>query len=209
MFGLAAIAAVAAMAFVGASSAMAESTLLCTTDTPALAPSAAECTQPAEVHYTSVNEAGASAKATLLNSISNVECNVLILGTVQQGLKTNGPVPITVTKENLQYTNCSPCTVTTEEGGTILVLKLKSAGLELADVTGDGFKVKVVCLGFIKCIYNAAGLSGHGLGPLATGGNGHVTYTKAKVTSESGGLCPAEAFLDALFKDLTKTYIRN
>jgi hypothetical protein len=58
-------------------------------------------------------------------------------------------------------------------------------------------------------VYVAEGLLGHGLGPLVTGSNDHVTFTGAKVKSESGGLCPEEAFLDALFRDLTKTYIRN
>jgi hypothetical protein len=209
MFGLAAIAAVAAMAFVGASSAMAESTLLCTTDTPALAPSAAECTQPTELHYLSVDAAGNPAKIIWLNSLVNVECNALLLAILLPGLKTNAPADLHIAAANLQYTNCSPCTVTTEAGGLLLILKLKNSGLELGDVTVDGLKVKVVCLGFIKCVYNSANLVGHFLGPLATGGNDHITYTANEVTSESGGLCPEKALLHALFRDLTKTYIRN
>jgi hypothetical protein len=98
--------------------------------------------------------------------------------------------------------------VTTEAGGLLLILKL-SPGPELGNVLFDGLKVKVVCLGFIKCVYSGVNLVGHLLGPLITGGSDHITYSGNEIKSESGGLCPEKAFLDALFKDLSKVYIRS
>jgi len=202
MFGIAAIAAVAAMAFIGASTASAGSTLLCTKNTVSLTPSAAECAAPTSVHYESVG------KGTLLNSTINVECNILISGTAAAGLVTNGPVAIAVAIAGLKYTNCSNfCTATTLEGGTILVLK---TGVELATVTGDKFRVRLNCPLF-DCDYNAAGLVGHGL--AGEGGLSHVTYTAQKVNLETDlaspfGSCPAVGLLDALFRSLTPVYIR-
>lgn len=197
MFGLAAVAAVAAMAFVGATSAMAEPTQLCTNDVPAA------CVEPMEVHFTSVNSKGESAKATLL-SVVNVECNVLILGTVVLGL--SNPVKITVATAGLVYTNCGGCTVTTLKGGTITVLRL---GVELADINGSGFEVKVSCAGFINCVYGAENLTGHGLGPLKAAPNGTVSYVKSPVKKISGALCPETSTLDGVFLPLVPIYIRE
>ena len=210
---LASLAIAAAAAFIGASTATAESTLLCLLDSNLLAPSALDCDEPFQsemLHYISVNEKEESAKGVILNELINVECNQLILAELLPGLKTNASAILHVTAANLLFTNCSPCTVTTEAGGLILILKLTSGGFfELGDVTMTGFKVKVVCLGFIKCVYNATNLVGHFLGPLVTGNTDHITYSKSSLTSESGGLCPATAFLDVLLKDLARTYIRH
>src|SRR6185436_18150219 len=64
MLGLTALAALMAMAFIGASSAMAEDTVLCSTDP------ATSCTEVTHVHETSVT------KAKLLTSFLTVECDV-------------------------------------------------------------------------------------------------------------------------------------
>src|SRR4051794_965020 len=98
------------MAFVGASSAMAEgSTALCKVDqTPCAAGNLF-----GTVHEESVG------KATLLSSSLNVECNVLFSGTAKLGN------PATVTG-GFTYSNCNnSCTVTELNGpATITVLKL-------------------------------------------------------------------------------------
>jgi len=204
MFGLAVIAAIMTTAFAGASSAVAGSTLLCTKNTPTLTPNATECAAPSTVHFVTVG------KATLLSSILNVECDALLIWTVTDTtLVTSGPVRITVVSGGLIYSNCSNfCTVTTLEGGTILVLK---TGVELSTVTADAFRVEVDCPLF-TCDYNAVGLSGHGLAQGAVG-RGHVTYTKSKVNlltdlANPVGSCPSDAFLDALFQSLTPIYLR-
>src|SRR5262245_15304745 len=74
MFGLAALLALMVMAFLGASSAMAETTALCETE--------AGPENPCESMITHVHETSVS-KAKLL-STSTVECDVLFLGDVQE-----------------------------------------------------------------------------------------------------------------------------
>ncbi len=193
LIGLAALAALSAMAFVGASSAMAEgSTALCTVDqTPCAAGNLL-----GTVHEESVG------KATLLSSALNVECNVLFSGTATLGN------PATVTGK-FTYSSCNnSCTVTEQSASsTISVLRL---GHELADVTGKG-EVKLNCLfGFLKCVYNGTNLKGHGLGPLLSSGsaNGEVRIEGQKTTVVSGS-CPAEAFLDILTAPLKPVYISS
>ncbi len=210
MLGLVAIAAVAAMAFVGASLAMAESSLLCSKDT-VLTPTAGECQEPSTVHFISVNGNGELAHIIRLTEVGgtsiSIECDLLIQGTVLTGLVTNGPVKIHVAAAGLVYSNClNGCTFTTEEGGVLEILK---DGVELFQVSGTGFKVKTVCFG-IKCVYSIQGSLGHGLGPLEEGTNGlgHVTYTEQAIQKISG-VCPETMLLDALFKSLTPLYVRG
>jgi hypothetical protein len=190
MFGLAALVALMAMAFVGASSAMAESTGLCGHDgTP--------CEAIHHVHETSVG------KATLLSSAINVECNVLFLGDV-----TTAGSPLKISG-NFTYSSCNSGCVVTEESAhsTIEVLK---EGHETAKVTGEGL-VHVNCSGFIDCSYNGTGLTGTAKGPLlSTQTNGEVSLQGQKTTKETGGfLCPKEAKLDIVTTSLWPTYLRS
>src|SRR5262249_4119350 len=105
MLGLAALAALLAMAFVGASSAMAESTALCSADIETEEEESAgsiknEC-EVTHVHETSVG------KGKLLSSSLNVECDVLFLGEV---VATGSPLRI---EGNFTYSNCNAgCTAT-------------------------------------------------------------------------------------------------
>jgi len=208
--GIAAVTVVAAMAFLGASTGAASNTLLCTKNTVSLTPTAGDCAAPTSVHYITVNAAGTMpGKATLLSNILNIECNVLITGTVSASLVTNGPVKIIVAAGGLVHTNCSGfCTITTLEGGTLLVLK---TGVELATVTGDGFRFRKNCPLF-DCDYNLTGVSGHGLAQ-GSEGKSHVTYASQKLNlvtdlASPFGSCPSASFLDALFQSLTPLYIR-
>ena len=88
MIGLAALAALTAMAFVGASSAMAESTTLCSADGSGCGIT--------HVHETSVG------KAKLLTSFGTTECNVLFLGDARAALASPLVIDGTFT-----YTNCT------------------------------------------------------------------------------------------------------
>jgi hypothetical protein len=207
LIGLTALSALAAMAFIGASSAMAETTALCNVD-PVGTEICPAGNLVSHVHEESVG------KATLLSSSLNVECNVLFLGDTKV-LNAKGeliagslgnPLHIVGT---FTYTNCNnSCTVTEVNGPSdITVLKL---GHELADVTGKG-EVKLNCLfGFVKCVYNGTGLKGHGLGPLLTSGsaNGEVRI-EGQETHIVSGSCPEKAFLDILTTPLTATYIKQ
>jgi hypothetical protein len=205
--GFAAVAAIATMVFPSAPTARASSTLLCSADTPASSPSSAECSQPTLIHLNTTE------KITLLNSILNVQCNALVLGDLLPGLSTNGPSTIHLTQFN--YSNCgAPCTVealkTGEGYGLLLILK---EGEELASLTGHNIQIFISCFAFIQCEYNWSGLVGHILGPLATGSQSHVTYSKDALNVAAGKLCPSIAELDALFtlqaRLTTGVYLRS
>jgi len=226
MLGLAALAALMAMAFVGASSAMAEPTQLCKEDvwleieieneeTKELEKVKIEdeCKTPvSHVHETTLE----GSKGTLLNSISDVLCDVLFLGDAAEHevegkkliLSLGNPLEL---EGNFTYTNCvdekpNGCTVTEENGpSTILVLK---EGHETATVTGEGL-VKVVCSG-ITCRYVGTGLVGTAKGPLlSTEKNGEVSISKKETKKESGLLCPATSTLDLIVTPLEPTYIAS
>jgi hypothetical protein len=196
MFGLAAFAAVAAMAFLGASSAMASSTALCKVDT-------SPC--PAGQLVSHVHFVDPAAQ--LLNPIQNVTCEALFLGDVQNATLLGAPVEIL---GNFTYTNCSGGCEAKEVSKKAEVNVLKT-GTELGEVVGEG-EVLVKCALILHCIYNGVNLVGHGLGGLATTAaeKGHVTFSKTPVERVGGQsllLCPSSATLDALFESLEKQYL--
>jgi len=194
MFGLAAIAAVAAMAFVGASSAMATfPTQLCSSNEGgALTCSAGNVVT--HVHFV-------DSAAKLLTNVLNVTCNALFLGD-SLGLAQ----PLLVHGE-FTYSGCNNgCTAEDLEGGLLLILKTAA---NLAEVKGDGFKVNVHCLNVIECEYDGQGLVGHGLGANLPTTAGEVSISEQTVHSVGGLLCPSTAKLDALFESLTDVYIKS
>jgi hypothetical protein len=188
--GLCALMTLMAMAFVGASPAMAESTTLCKADE-------SPCASPVgHVHETSIG------KAQVLTSIGSAECNVLFLGDV----KSEGS-PLVISG-NFTYTNCvlggSKCTATEENGPA--ELKVLKEGHETAKVTYEDL-VHIVCAGFIDCSYVGTGLEGTAKGPLLSArepDNGEVWLLEKSLTKEAGGfLCPKTAKLD----DITMTLL--
>jgi len=191
MIGLAALTALMAMAFVGASSAMAESTTLCTADGSGCGVS--------HVHETSVG------KAKLLSSVGTTECNVLFLGDISTTLAN----PLVVSG-SFTYTNCElgggSCTAVEEASPA--EIKVLKEGHEKSKVTGEGL-VHLTCSGFIDCSYNGLGLKGEGKGPLlSTQANGEVTLSEQTTNKETGGfLCPKTAKLDITTTPLSATYI--
>jgi len=190
MFSLTALAAVAAMAFVGATSASAEDTTLCKENTETLTCPAGQ--QASHVHFVS-----AKADSFLLNSTLDVSCVSLFLGDTVGG--TLGK-PLLI-EGNFTYSSCTTFCSAKEENGPAHLEVLKTAQ-GLADVTGEGL-VTVNCFGFFKCSYIGTNLTGHGTGA------GHVTFEEAAVKSESGGSCPATASLDALFVSLENLFVRS
>jgi hypothetical protein len=200
MLGLAAMAALLAMAFVGASSAMAENTTLCTGDGSGCGIT--------HVHETSVG------KAILLSS-ETTECEALFLGDVtknelEEPITLGAPLRILGT---FAYTNCNGGCTAKEENGPTEIQVLKT-GTELGTVTsGSGTwagLVNVTCTIFkISCKYVGEGLKGHALGPLTSSQvNGSVTLS-GQVTKEEGekSLCPNEGKLDITTTPLEKVYI--
>jgi hypothetical protein len=185
MFGLAMLAALLAMAFVGSSSAMAEYTGLCSEDRE-------KCPEITHVHETSVG------KAKLLNSVKTVECDALFLGDVTEGAPA-------IIKGNFSYSNCnSGCSVT--EVSEYSTLKILRESHETASLVGEG-EMHVTCSG-INCYYNGEGLKGTGTGALlSTQENGEVSISEQTAHKTKGLLCPSTAKLDITTTPSIKTYI--
>jgi hypothetical protein len=138
-----------------------------------------------------------------LTGLGNFKCEGTVSGTVGEAGK-----PQELSAAALKYANCNNSCVVTEVSGGGKVLFLKE-GSELATVTKEGFELFVKCGTTIKCLFAPAQLTGHGLGALATGDNGHLTFGKASLGKGEGLLCPAQAELDALFVASNATYIRT
>ncbi|HET7485029.1 MAG TPA: hypothetical protein VFJ64_06580 [Solirubrobacterales bacterium] len=189
MFGLAALAALMAMAFVGASSAMA-GTALCGADE-------AECAEGniiTHFHETSVG------KGVLL-ATPKIECSVLFLGEVV-GEGEAGQAEI---EGNFTYSNCgSGCTVTEES--TSSVIEVEQTGHETANVVGEG-EFHVNCIG-INCYYNGKGLVATAKGPLlSTAANGEVSLQEQTDKKTKGTFCPSTAKLDIKKTPLIPIYL--
>jgi len=198
MLSLAALAVLMAMAFAGASSAMAADTALCKTDE-------SPCILVNQV--THVHEA-TSVNAEILNGLGHVKCGVLFLSTAVGALATTQ-----VINGNFTYANCKRkklvppeenCTVAEINGpAEIKVLRLNPEESEVA----FKFEVSVVCGGVINCVYDGVGLLGTGSGPLPSSTNGKVTINAQTMHKVSGSFCPEEAKLDIVTIALSATYI--
>jgi len=197
MIGLTALTALLAMAFAGATSAMAESTSLCKADE---SPCSA-ANQIGSVHEESVG------KSKLLTSLGITECNVLFSGTITTKLAN----PLVISGA-YTWTNCklgeSTCTVT--EATANAEIKVLKEGHETATSTVNvGFQVG--CPGFIECTFVSAGLKGTAKGPLLSAqvpDNGEVTQLETILNKVAGGfLCPKSVKLDITTTPLTATYI--
>ncbi len=211
MFGLAGLVVVAAMAFVGATSASATTTQLCKVHKE-------PC--PAGSAVTSIHMVNVGAVPVLLNSTADVLClSVLAVGTP---LELASPQIVDVTQ--FTFSNCGTnaahnnCTVTALELPKLSVLKtaLNLGTLTAPTGAGEGrTNVKCTILGFIKinCDYKGAGLSFgvEGAGHTATAGHGMLTSLKTSLplseSLEGGGLCPSTSSIDALLEPLEDTYI--
>jgi hypothetical protein len=200
MLGLAALAALMAMAFAGASMAMAGSTVLCDED-PA---SSEHAVCPSGHLVTHVHETTLSAhKATVLSSLINVECDVLFLGDAVEKESTSLAI-----EGNFTYTNCGgSCTVTEENGPA--QIKILKEGHEKSDVAYE-YQAHVVCGSFINCKYNGEGLKGTGKGPLlSTETNGEVSLQEQTLHKVSGVFCPKTAKIDIVLTPLISSYIAS
>jgi hypothetical protein len=231
LIGLTALAALMAMAFVGASSAMAENTALCKADEePCLFSN-----QISHVHEVTL----AGAPATLLSSAGNVTCSALFLGdvlaTVTHKVIKEGKEEVVALsylgteKEKVQHPivihghfayggteacvrhkifgGTEPCEVTEVSPDSLIeVLKLSH---ETADITGSG-EVNVHCGSVINCTYNGENLLGTAKGPLlASTLFGEVTVSEKTTHSTGGAFCPETGKLDIRTTPLEHTYIKS
>src|SRR5690349_2289170 len=184
MFGLAALAALMAMAFVGAPAAMAESTAFCKVD-PGEGP---EEVCPAGKLITHLHaETVAEFPAVVLTTVGNVVCSVLYLADTTAELAS----PL-VLEGTFTYSSCtSGCSITEENGPSeITLLKL---GHEKADAKLE-ILMHVKCSTGINCNYLGNGMKGVFKGALLPFINGEDEFGSSELTKEAGGfLCPKQA----------------
>jgi len=196
MFGLVAIAAVAAMAFVGATSAAANTTTKLCNSHNGLACSGDGATS---VHMV-------LATGTVLRLLSPIV--VLCLGELWESSGADvgalgNPQRLDLTSKS--STGCgttsahSNCTLTIEQlpDATLLKLGLDEGSLELLNGT---FRLQGCGIG-LNCQYDLAGT-------LASAGAQHVTLNEAP-TTELGGkfFCPDEGTLDGLLETLAPRFV--
>lgn len=192
-----ALMALMAVGFVGASSAMAESTALCKVDQSPCA----KANLAKEIHETSVG------KGQLLTNFGAVKCNILFAGMV---LLEGNPL---ILYGQFTYTNCevgaTACNVNEENGSS--ELKILKEGHEQAKVTYSFFLMHVVCGSAINCSYTqGGGIVGTKKGPLLSiQENGEISVQGMAVAKEAGGLlCTKTNELDFITTPSTaKTYI--
>lgn len=185
MLGLAAIAAAALMAFVGASTASA--TVLCKNGT-----TTTTCSEP----YGEVTIEAEQSKAIKLDTtFKTVECKKSTLkGPASAGSSTttvSGPV------ESLTWGECN-CTVTTLKGGTLEVHSI--AGTDNGTLTSNGAEVTVSCstiFGNVHCIYVT---ENDDMGTLVGGANASFENTVSVRRLSTSGLCSEEANWTAGYK---------
>jgi len=194
MFGLAALAAVAAMAFVGATSASAEtSTQLCKAHTG--------LTCGAGDAVTSHHMVLASGTVGKLLSNITVLCLSILIGAEPLGLGT----PQSLHTTSFEFTGCGTssthnnCTVSVQE---LPLADLLKTGLDEGVLTFTSGRVRTQCPNLGQdCVYDGEGMQ------FAVGGQ-HLTAEETAAT-ELGGkfFCPEEGFVDGLFETLTDTYV--
>jgi hypothetical protein len=191
ILGLASLAALTAMSFVGVTSAMAsEPTALCDIDPgPGLHEVCPSGHLTEHVHFATLE----GEPARLLSSFFTLACDVLFLGDVLtkgflaaegEGLLISG---------NFTYTSCAGsfgnCKVSEENGpGHLNALMTEH---ELAELTFK-FLVHFTCGSSLDCLYTGVGLRAHVLGPLLSElETGDASITELVMEKEAGGfLCP-------------------
>jgi hypothetical protein len=180
MLGLAAVAAMGLMAFLGASSASA--TVLCKTTTN---PCGASWIYSGPALSASLDP---NTTATLENTSGSIEdtCS----GSTVEGAITNaGDATHTVvgSVEHLTFTGCTQETTVTVETGTLELHSI--TGTNNGTVTAIGFKVDIKLFG-VQCGYGAGG--GTDLGTFTEGNPGTMDI-HAVVNKEAGSfLCPGD-----------------
>jgi hypothetical protein len=189
MFGLAVIAAIASMAFIGASSAMATNTTLCKEHTSLACADSARW--PVGTHVEAV-----SSNALLTASFAHIEClSSTILGSTGTLLSAVGArynIHVTL----LDFSNCHGGDVTVvDQLGDILILK---TGLNLGLGNGEGFRVLVEDDTFsLHCEYGGVAEDVHG-----EGGNPAIISPESVELEKVGGnfFCPSKSFWTAEYE---------
>jgi len=209
MLGLMALAALAAMASVDASLAMAEPTALCLEDTALFDEEGNyvktdEC--PKAKRVTHVHNSTLGAKPAILLGVVEIKCDILFLGDVVSEEYLGSPLVIS---GHFTYTNChrengKSCEVL-EISETSHIRVLRSAH-DLAGVSYE-YERNWHCGVLINCTYDGEGLFGHALGPLLSEESSGEVRIEGQVTHRVKGVCPETVELDYLTTPLEAIYI--
>jgi hypothetical protein len=194
MFGLATLAVVVGMAFVGATSASATDTRLCSFN------SGLTCTSGALSSVHQVLAAGTVGE--LLAAI-----DVLCLGYLVEATAGSLATPQRITSVTQTFTACgtgsthSNCTVTIPIGQQPEFNLLKT-GLDAGTLTAINGQTRLVCPNIgIDCLFDLVGME-------FEAGGGHLTANEAGTTELGGKFkCPDEGVLDALLETLGDAYV--
>jgi hypothetical protein len=199
MLGVGAVAMVASLALLGASSAMANtSTSLCKVSTnPCPA---------ASLYASGTLVEGLATKPVLLGTFLGITGTVECEHSVVSG-KTNAALgnPLVGTINSITFTgNChstfgGSCTVTTAKTGTLDLLR---TGSNVGTATSLGNEVKVSCSGFpsIECTFGGEPQLSVVGSPTKT-----LTATNAKLVAVKGSACPANPQWDAKYSIIQPT----
>jgi hypothetical protein len=199
MLGLAAAACLVVMAFVGASSASAESTALCTVHEEPCAAANMIVTLQAVAKDPKLLFKFMGAATVVLCERSQL---TLILGALG--------APQVATPTELKWENCetggTPCEVTTVSMGTFDILK---TALNLGLMKSLGNEVNVNCVeAGITCTFGGEPQFGvAGAGHMAGAGHGMFTANKLSMERTAGPFCEATAALDALYEPATNFFV--
>jgi hypothetical protein len=203
-FGLVAMAAIAAMAMLGAASAVAsENTSLCKIHQEPCA----EANRAKTVHFV-------AGTTVLKTSILTVLClSSLVKGEVEGTGLATAPNPLGVKVTELLWNNCGSNT----EHNNCEVKNLKlplfdvlKTALNLGTAIALGPEVLVKCGESLHCVYGGKEVKGFTVeGALHTTGAGHgmFTATELEVPFVSGFLCPSVSKWTALYEPLEHLFI--
>lgn len=225
MSGLALVTAVAAMALIGTSAAMAESTALCKVNTALICPEKSIYPSGTVIKAQLLHQTTSSAMNLELVSPSvllgpNLAVEVRCWESTASGVTTTGLAnPLKGELKSLSFGHCFHktgvgCTVTVNKLGLLTLLKTAP---NLGEAKVNGVLVTVVCGIVFKCVYEASELPMHAEG---TGPNGSATEPAelvadhAELKQEEVGLgigCPEVGFFDAAYEitEPTVGYITN
>lgn len=205
VLGLAAVAAMAVMAFLGASSASA--TVLCT-QTLTTCPGGHETNEMYEPGDIIV---GTATNARLTSDLANVKCSN---SETEAELETTGGASETVTGTiiGLNFTGCKTeqvipvnCTVTVNNlpyNTEVHWTEGHNGQLTVTSGGGGNPGATVVCIGVINCTFSNTLFSL----PIDGGNPAKVTANKVNLL-RNGGLCGNEAFWDATYESTTPVWI--
>jgi hypothetical protein len=186
-------AVVAAIALLGAPSAMAESTVLCSNNEGG-AQTCAAGNQVGTVHYVGTVQA--------LTSLGNVACTALFSGTagvLASPLDLHG---------NFSYSGCTTGCILREGSGSALLKLLKTNATE-GTLTGENFVLEIECTLSINCSYSFGTASGRVTSANLPTTAGQMLMTEQALTKTIGFLCPSTAKLDMSLTSLTDVYVKK